>query len=357
MESIRKLLGELRNDDFRYGLLDDGDSLLLAISPDFASSLFLSIIKDYSFFQKKRFRIEPILLDVGFPKERIEEISSYASSLGYQLKTIDCILPFTNQLFKKKGFFSHPIYTRFIKGALFDYAQENGLNKIVLSNDLTDLRTIHHLSFKEDPTFPLLPIKEIDGKRRVSLIRPFLFIEEEIILDASEKKGVPLPKRAFIDKGERFLKAKEEVLSSMIDYAGFKKRIRLEPTYLKNEELGEEKDYPYTLHRVSSAKECAQFMQFDKEGIIPHFSNNLEYYLIYQKHSPIGEVSIEWKNAHEAFIFSYYVPEDDVRIENCIIAYLLSRSSPLTLKSYLNFSFYKEKRPDESGLFVLKLRR
>ena len=51
MESIRKVLGELRNDDFRYGLLDDGDKIVVGISPNIASLTFLSVLFDYSIFQ------------------------------------------------------------------------------------------------------------------------------------------------------------------------------------------------------------------------------------------------------------------------------------------------------------------
>ncbi|MEE3427258.1 MAG: hypothetical protein VZR55_05170, partial [Candidatus Enteromonas sp.] len=72
MESIRKLLGELRNDDFRYGLLDSGDRLLLGISLNKASLLFLSILSSYSSFQKKIFKVTPILIDTGLDKDRIK---------------------------------------------------------------------------------------------------------------------------------------------------------------------------------------------------------------------------------------------------------------------------------------------
>ena len=357
MESIRKLLGELRNDDFRYGLLDDKDRLLVGVSLNKASLLFLSILSPYSAFQKKDFKVTPILIDTGLDKERIEEISKYIDKLGYKLEILDKSLAFDNQLYKKNGRFSYPIYSRFVKGALFEYAHENGYNKIVLGNDLEDLRIAYHLSFKEDANLPLPPIKEIDRKRRVSLIRPFLFVPKDIIEDAVIKKDVPACAREFLDKGERYKKAKKEIAPSPIDDVSFKKRIALEETFLKDEELGDEDYLPYTLHHVTTPSDMAKYLQFEKEGIIPHFSAKREYYLIYQKHSPIGQVSIERKNAHEVSIFSFYVPEKNAKIDALLFHYLSSMANPMIISSYIDFSFFKIKRPDESGLFITKVKR
>lgn len=357
MESIRKLLGELRNDDFRYGLLDSGDRLLLGISLNKASLLFLSILSSYSSFQKKVFKVTPVLIDTGLDKDRIKEVSDYVSKLGYKLEIVDKSLAFENQLYKKKGVFSYPIYSRFIKGALFEYAHEFGYNKIVLGNDLEDLRIAYHLSFKEDVNLPLLPIKEKDSKRRLTLIRPFLFVSKDIIEDASIKKDVPACAREVISKGERYKKAKEEIASSPIEDASFKKRIALFDTFLKDEELGDEEYLPYTLHKVVTPSDIATYLQFEKEAIIPHFSQNREYYLIYQNHSPIGQVSIERKTAHEVNIFSFYAPEKNEKIETLLAHYLSSLANPMIISSYLDFSFFKIKRPDESGLFITKIKR
>ena len=69
--------------------------------------------------------------------------------------------------------------------------------------------------------------------------------------------------------------------------------------------------------------------------------------MIYQNHS----------TAHEVNIFSFYAPEKNEKIETLLAHYLSSLANPIIISSYLDFSFFKIKRPDESGLFITKIKR
>jgi tRNA 2-thiocytidine biosynthesis protein TtcA len=236
-EEIRRLMGKAIH---RYGLIEDGDRILVGVSGGKDSLTLLHLLSE----RRKRVPIDyeliPVHIDLGFDLNQRELLKEF---------------------FKEKGFSYHIEQTDIGKVAhspknrenpcflcswerrkrLFQLAYRLGCHKIALGHHKDDIiETLLLNIFYSGEISTMLPLQTL-FKGKIVLIRPLALVEEKKIERFAQEKGLPFGPSGCPSSG----KTKRKEVKELIEALEQKNRrikgnifrslsnIKLEYTYLR----------------------------------------------------------------------------------------------------------------------------
>lgn len=210
-------------DDFK--LIDAGDKIAIGISGGKDSLALLYALSGLKRFYPNAFELVAISVNLGFDGMDLSEISNLCASLNvpfYEVKTDIGKIVFDD---RKE---SNPcsLCAKMRKGALNNKAKELGCNKVAYAHHKDDFIETVMLSLLFEGHFYVFPPSTYLDRMELTVIRPFIYLEERDIIGFSNKIHLPIQKNPCPADGYTKRQYAKELLRTLNkDNPGVKDRI------------------------------------------------------------------------------------------------------------------------------------
>ncbi len=164
-----------------YQMIEDGDKIAVCISGGKDSLLLAKLLQEMQRHSNTNFELEFIAMNPGFNDANYEMLKQSCSDLGIPVDI------FKTEIFKivEKIASDYPCYmcARMRRGALYEYAQSKGCNKIALGHHYTDfnetvlINVLYGGSYKA-----MMPKIKAKNYQDMELIRPMVYVHEDDII-------------------------------------------------------------------------------------------------------------------------------------------------------------------------------
>lgn len=164
-----------------YDMIKENDVIGICISGGKDSFLLAKCMQEVKRHNKIPFELKFIVMDPGYNRKNIKKIKENAKKLNIDINI------FKSNIFSVVDLHGNnsPCYlcARMRRGALYDYAQKQGCNKIALGHHFNDvIETILLNQLYNGQFSGMLPILDSEHFKGMQLIRPLFYVKEKDIL-------------------------------------------------------------------------------------------------------------------------------------------------------------------------------
>lgn len=172
-----------------YELIEAGDKIAVAISGGKDSLLLAKLFQQLHRFSEVPFSLEFISMDPGFNKENLESLELNCKLLNIPVKIRKSnVFHVANKLSS-----DNPCYmcARMRRGFLYNFAKEEGCNKLALGHHFDDVVETTLLNIFYGSQFKtMVPKIEAENFPNMELIRPLVLIKESDIIRFTNNAGL-----------------------------------------------------------------------------------------------------------------------------------------------------------------------
>ncbi len=172
-----------------YELIEAGDKIAVAISGGKDSLLLAKLFQQLHRFSEVPFSLEFISMDPGFNKENLENLELNCKLLNIPVKIRKSnVFHVANKLSS-----DNPCYmcARMRRGFLYNFAKEEGCNKLALGHHFDDVVETTLLNIFYGSQFKtMVPKIEAENFPNMELIRPLVLIKESDIIRFTNNAGL-----------------------------------------------------------------------------------------------------------------------------------------------------------------------
>ena len=224
---MQKVLGYMRKAVQQYGLIQDGDRIMVGVSGGKDSLVLLYGLTLLRRFIGIEYEVVGVTLDMGFTGEKMDfsPVEEFCSAHGIEYRIIKTqIAEIVFDVRKEPNPCS--LCARMRRGALHDTANELGCNKVALGHNYDDaVETFIMNLFTEGRIGCFAPSTYLTHKK-VTVIRPLVLAPEKEVRRAARKNELPVVKSVCPADGHTNRQKTKDFLAEMErkDH-GFKDRI------------------------------------------------------------------------------------------------------------------------------------
>ena len=184
----KKILSLVGKTNAQYGLIKEGDKVLLGLSGGKDSILLATILAYMQRHAPFKFEFKALTVDYGRGGE-YEYIFEYCQKLGipYELYRTD-IYEILEQN-KREGTIYCSFCSRMRRGALYSKALEYGYNKLALAHHLDDAAESFFMNLTYNGAMRSMP-PIYRAENGLEVIRPLIFVRERQIIDFIASNGI-----------------------------------------------------------------------------------------------------------------------------------------------------------------------
>lgn len=191
---MKKVLGGLRRAIDDYQMIQEGDRIAVGVSGGKDSMLLLEALHAYSKFSPEKFTVIGIHIDMGFKevkKDRFDELQKYLDDKGIEFHIVNTDIAEIIFDIRKE---SNPcsLCSKMRRGALCTAANEFKCNKIALGHHADDVLETMLLSLAYESRFSTFAPTSYLDRTKVTIIRPFVYLEEKYISSAVKRLELPV---------------------------------------------------------------------------------------------------------------------------------------------------------------------
>lgn len=189
---MQRLTGQVRKAVDDYNMIQDGDRIAVGISGGKDSLALAAALADLSRYYTKKFEVVGLTLDMGY-KADYSEIEKFCKKLGIEYK-----VKYTQikEIVFDERKESNPcsLCSKMRRGALNEFAIENGCNKVALGHHTDDVLETFFLSLLyEGRLHTFSPVTHLT-RTGIYQIRPLIYIREYEIKAMVRDCGIPVVK-------------------------------------------------------------------------------------------------------------------------------------------------------------------
>jgi tRNA(Ile)-lysidine synthase TilS/MesJ len=194
MENFQKILSMMRRAVQDYKMIENGDKIFVGVSGGKDSVLLATALAAYRRFSPEKFTLEAINVDMGLKATSLEEVEA----LKAHLKSIDVPLHIVKTDIAEIVFDirkeNNPcsLCAKLRRGALNSEINRLGGGKLALAHNADDVAETMLMSLLYEGRFSCFSPTAYMDKSGVSLIRPFVYIDEHEIRSTVKKLGLPI---------------------------------------------------------------------------------------------------------------------------------------------------------------------
>lgn len=222
---LQQLLSLTRKAIDDYKMINDGDKIAVGVSGGKDSISLLIALKELQRFYPNKYELEAISVDLGFGNIDFEQIRKFCEDINvpyYVAQTDIAEIVFEDR--KEKSPCS--LCAKMRKGAFNSMAVEHGCNKSAFGHHKDDVIETMLLSLIFEGRFhSFSPVTYLD-KTQVTLIRPFIYVEEADLVGFANKYELPVLKNPCPVDGETKRQYAKELAAKLNqDHPGCKQRL------------------------------------------------------------------------------------------------------------------------------------
>ena len=196
MKALRIILASIRRADEEFNLFKDNTSICIGISGGKDSMALLYCLHLYQKYAKIKFKIKPMIIDLGFPNSDFTKLKEYVSSLGYELYIKDA-----KQVYEILKIQEEKQHLPHLPCSICSRIKKAIINKVAEELNCNHVSFAHH----KDDAIETLFLNEIYGGRmatfapkmyltndKITFIRPFIYVEENTIKRLIKEENIPV---------------------------------------------------------------------------------------------------------------------------------------------------------------------
>ncbi len=174
-----------------YNMLEPGDRIAVGLSGGKDSSSLLYILTLLQNRLPFEFELVPICLTLGFRNTDTTPLEQYVKALGKEL-----LIKPTNigrivfDIRQEKNPCS--LCANLRRGALYNAAKAEGCNKAALGHHLDDAAETLFMNLLFNGKLRVFQPRSYLSRRDITVIRPMIYLEEKVIENMAEAKGIPI---------------------------------------------------------------------------------------------------------------------------------------------------------------------
>ena len=212
-QRILKKMGKALID---YGMIDDGDRILVAVSGGKDSLSLLHLLNDLSSRAPVSFTLFPVHVDLGSCRSKVKLLGDYFQEQGYTFRMVQTEIG--QEICGSEDLPESACFhcSRIRRKLIFETAQELDCRKVALGHHMDDIiETCLINMFFAGNISTMLPRQEIFQGKRV-LIRPLAYCSEEWFREYARKQGLPVQEEICEEGGSRSRRRRiKEMLSRL----------------------------------------------------------------------------------------------------------------------------------------------
>jgi len=185
--TTQKMLSFLRKGITKYNLIKNGDKIAVGVSGGKDSVTLLKLLAEYKRFSPERFELCAVTVDLGFEGKQadlspIEKLCGELDVPFYVVRSQIGEIVFD----VRKETNPCALCSKMRKGALYEKVKELGFNKVALGHHSDDLIETLLLSMLYEGRLSTFAPKSFLDRTGITLIRPMIFLEENMITSYSK---------------------------------------------------------------------------------------------------------------------------------------------------------------------------
>jgi len=222
---LQQMLSNTRRAIDDYNLIEDGDKIAIGLSGGKDSLSLMYALDGLKRFYPKKFELVAISVDLGFNIQSFDLISSLCEDFNIKLTIVHTEI--AKIVFKDRNESSPcSLCAKMRKGALNNKAKELGCNKIAYAHHKDDIVETMMLSLIFEGRFHVFSPKTYLDRTDLTVIRPFMYINEADIIGFARKYKLPIAKNPCPVDGHTKRQYVKDLLKQLnIDTPGVKDRM------------------------------------------------------------------------------------------------------------------------------------
>lgn len=222
---LQQLLSRVRKAVDEYHMIEEGDKIAIGISGGKDSLSLLLAMHSLQFFYPKKFEICAITVDLGFQNQSVEKIEALCAEKNIEYKVVKTEI--AKIIFEDRQE-TNPcsLCAKMRKGALNTEAKAMGCNKIAYAHHKDDIVETMMMSLIYEGRFHTFsPVTYLD-RMDLTVIRPFIYVDEADVIGFVRKYSVPVLKSACPADGYTKRQYVKDLLRQInLDNPGVKSRM------------------------------------------------------------------------------------------------------------------------------------
>jgi len=218
VKELRRLAGEAIG---RFGLIGDGDRILVGLSGGKDSFILLHLLHHFRTVAPIRFQIIAGTFDPGYPEFDAEGIAAYCRERDWEHH---CVKLPMEQLLAERHLETAPcgLCSRLRRGKLYGLAGKLGCTKLALGQHLDDLVASFFMSVcRGQGIRTMAPLARPENPEHPVIIRPLALVPEKLLKETAECSDFPTAGicryEKELDSGDRaYFRALTETIAARI---------------------------------------------------------------------------------------------------------------------------------------------